>query len=71
MGELADNPARCPRQERRRLVAPAAELATLALMRLAANDPEAAALQLDERWDKALPPDLSAWAWASVAGSRP
>ena len=67
VGELADNPARYLAKSAAASSRPAAELATLALMRLAANDPEAAALQLDERWDKALPPDLSAWAWASVA----
>jgi soluble lytic murein transglycosylase len=44
-----------------------AELATLALMRMAANDPEAAAGQLTERWDRLLPADLAAWAWAAVA----
>ncbi len=44
----------------------AAELTTLALMRMASNDPEAAAGQLNARWDAALPSDLAAWAWAEV-----
>ncbi|CAN5683217.1 lytic transglycosylase domain-containing protein [soil metagenome] len=44
-----------------------AELTTLALMRLAGSDPDAAAQQLNDRWDRALPADLSAWAWAMVA----
>jgi soluble lytic murein transglycosylase len=44
-----------------------AELTLLALMRMASNDPEAASGQLSERWDRALPNDLAAWAWASVA----
>ena len=44
-----------------------AELTLLALMRMASNDPEAASTQLSERWDRALPNDLAAWAWASVA----
>ena len=43
-----------------------AELATLALARLAANDPEVALAQLGERWDRALPADLAAWAWAAL-----
>jgi soluble lytic murein transglycosylase len=43
------------------------ELATLALMRLASNDPEQAAQQLNSRWERMLPADLAAWAWASVA----
>lgn len=67
VAELTDNPARYLAKSAGSASRPAAELATLALMRLASNDPDAAALQLDERWDKALPPDLSAWAWASVA----
>ncbi len=44
-----------------------AELTLLALMRMAGNDPEAASNQLSERWERALPADLAAWAWASVA----
>jgi soluble lytic murein transglycosylase len=45
---------------------PRAEMATLALIRLAANEPEAAAGQLLERWERDLPPDLAAWAWAAA-----
>ncbi len=67
VGELTDNPARFLARSASASSRPAAELATLALMKLAGNDPEAASLQLDDRWDKALPPDLSAWAWAMVA----
>ncbi|MEO7338422.1 MAG: transglycosylase SLT domain-containing protein [Caldimonas sp.] len=44
-----------------------AELATLALMRMAASDPGAAAAQLDARWERSLPADLATWAWSSVA----
>jgi soluble lytic murein transglycosylase len=36
-------------------------------MRLAANDPDVAAEALAGRWDRVLPADLSAWAWAMVA----
>jgi soluble lytic murein transglycosylase len=43
-----------------------AELATLALMRMAASDPDAAALALAERWQAVLPSDLASWAWAAV-----
>lgn len=42
-----------------------AELTTLALVRLAATDPEGAAVQL-ENWARRLPRDLAAWAWAST-----
>lgn len=44
-----------------------AELATLALIKLAATDPDAAATALRERWERALPDDLAAWAWAATA----
>ena len=42
------------------------EITTVALARMAANDPEVAAAQLRERWQHRLPKDLSAWAWAQV-----
>ncbi len=66
VGELTDNPMRYLVRNASASSRPGAELATLALMRLATNDPDAAALQLDERWERALPPDLAAWAWASA-----
>ncbi len=43
-----------------------AEVATLALIRVAANEPEVAATQLTERWQARLPRDLSAWAWGQA-----
>lgn len=63
---LSDNPTRylngpVPRARQER------ELATLALMRLAANDPDAAATALRAKWEALLPPELAAWAWAAVA----
>ena len=64
---LADNPALYLQRSATVSTRTGAELATLALMRLGSNDPEAAAAQLTERWDRALPADLSAWAWAMVA----
>jgi soluble lytic murein transglycosylase len=36
-------------------------------MRLAANDPDAAATALRAKWEALLPPELAAWAWAAVA----
>jgi soluble lytic murein transglycosylase len=44
-----------------------AEVATLALIRVAASEPEVAAAQLAGRWQARLPADLSAWAWGQVA----
>jgi soluble lytic murein transglycosylase len=45
----------------------AAELTTLALIRMASSDADAAANLLSERWDRALPADLAAWAWGAAA----
>ncbi len=66
VNELNDNPARylsrkgtANRQE--------AEFAALALVRMAGSDADAAARQLNERWDTALPGDLAAATWLAVA----
>lgn len=67
VAEITDNPVRYLAKTASASSRPAAELTALALMRLASTDPDAASLQLNERWDKALPPDLAAWAWAAVA----
>ncbi len=44
-----------------------AELTTLALMRLATTDADNTATQLNDRWERALPKELAAWAWAFLA----
>jgi soluble lytic murein transglycosylase len=46
-----------------------AEVATLALIRVAANEPDVAAALLSDKWQQRLPPDLSAWAWSQVGRS--
>jgi soluble lytic murein transglycosylase len=46
-----------------------AEVATLALIRVAANEPEVAANLLAGRWQERLPRDLSAWAWSQAGRS--
>ena len=43
-----------------------AEMAALALIQLADKDPELAATMLADRWERDLPADLAAWAWASA-----
>jgi soluble lytic murein transglycosylase len=43
-----------------------AEITTLALIRMAANEPEMAATQLTDKWQQRLPRDLSAWAWSQA-----
>jgi soluble lytic murein transglycosylase len=65
--ELADSPAKFLTRKASAGNRINAEVATLALMRMASNDPEAAAVALGERWERALPPDLATWAWTSVA----
>ena len=43
------------------------DMIALALARMGANDPAAAALQLQERWQQSLGADNTAWAWAVIA----
>ncbi|HUG25007.1 lytic transglycosylase domain-containing protein [Piscinibacter sp.] len=64
---LVDNPARFLARHSARDSRAHAELAALALMRMAGNDPGVAAVALTDRWERALPRDLASWAWASVA----
>jgi soluble lytic murein transglycosylase len=64
VAELWENPARY--LSRKPAGANTAELATLALLRLASSDPQAAAAQLSERWQNQLPPPLAALAWAGT-----
>lgn len=64
---LLDAPARYLSDMARANGRVSAELTTLALIKLAAADPDAAAVALRERWERALPDDLAAWAWAATA----
>ena len=64
VAELWENPTRFLTRKPARDSGAAAELAALALLRLAASDPQAAANQLQDRWQAALPPQLAALAWA-------
>ena len=66
VAELWDNPARWLARKPPG-GAHAAELATLALLRLASSDPQAAATLLNERWQAQLPGPLAALAWAGTA----
>jgi len=66
MAELLDNPVRfLARQGGQRSPADQ-QLQLLALMRMAANDPDYAAGQLDASWGRRLPVALAATAWAHV-----
>ena len=66
VGELTESPARYLAKSASVANRPAAELATLALMRMASTDADAATASLNDRWDRTLPPDLAAWVWASI-----
>ncbi|MEP7099926.1 MAG: transglycosylase SLT domain-containing protein [Burkholderiales bacterium] len=65
-GELTDSPARYLAKNASAANRTSAELTTLALMRMASTDADSAAGLLNDRWDRALPPDLAAWAWAAI-----
>ncbi len=43
-----------------------AEMATLALMRLAATDADGVSAMLTDRWERDLPSELAAWVWATA-----
>jgi soluble lytic murein transglycosylase len=66
VSELTESPARYLARNASAANRSAAELTTLALMRLAATVADAAAGLLNDRWDRGLPADLAAWAWAAV-----
>ncbi|MBV9890186.1 MAG: lytic transglycosylase domain-containing protein [Rhizobacter sp.] len=67
VGEIVDSPARYLAKKARASSRTEAELTALAIARLAATDSESAASLLADRWEKALPPELASYAWASVA----
>ena len=65
--DLADSPAKYLARKAGTGSRIQAELAALALMRMAGNDPEIASTALADRWERALPADLATWAWSAVA----
>jgi soluble lytic murein transglycosylase len=69
VNELFDSPVRYLAKRTETDSRTGAELVALALIRLAASDPSAAAAQIDERWGAALPPPAMAWAWAAIGKS--
>jgi soluble lytic murein transglycosylase len=66
VGDLFDNPARFLSHKPPGTPKVSTELALLALVRMAAADPEATASQLDNTWGQRLPIALTATAWAHV-----
>jgi soluble lytic murein transglycosylase len=69
-GEWFEHPGRFVKQAAAREPAPHRhELVTLALMRLAAEDPEAAAAQLGSTWQRRLSAEQAALVWGAAAKS--
>ncbi len=67
--ELNDSPARYLARKASAASRNQAEMTTLALIRMAASDPDGVASALTDRWERQLPADLAGWAW-SVAGKQ-
>ncbi len=67
IADAMDNPARFLARKSPLVAGAASELTLLALMRLAAADPDAAATQLDASAAQPLPLSMAATAWAFVA----
>ena len=67
--DMVDNPARYLAKKKPSADRTTQELATLALVRLSATDPDAAASLLQTTWQDALRPEQAAWAW-SVVGKQ-
>jgi len=67
MSALLDNPAHFVTRKADIGTSRRNDMITLALARMGANDPAAAALQLRERWQATIGADNAAWAWAEIA----
>ena len=67
IGALVDNPARFIARKTDIVTTHRNEVAAIALARMGASDPAAAALQLQERWQSSIGADNAAWAWAVIA----
>ncbi|HSI56316.1 MAG TPA: transglycosylase SLT domain-containing protein [Ideonella sp.] len=67
VADVLDNPARYLATRASGLGTNRSELAALAIARMAASDPAAAARQLDDRWAAVLGREQAAWAWAVTA----
>jgi soluble lytic murein transglycosylase len=67
VGDIIDAPSRYLAKKASASTRTEAELTALALVRLASTDSDGAAFLLNQRWERALPGDLAAWTWSSVA----
>jgi soluble lytic murein transglycosylase len=66
VADVFDQPARYLARKASGTPRAQAELGAVALARMAASDPLVAAEQLHDRWQRARPDDLAAWAWAQT-----
>ena len=67
MNTLVDNPARFVTRKSELVTARRNEMITIALARMGANDPAAAAQLLQERWQHVIGADNASWSWAVIA----
>jgi soluble lytic murein transglycosylase len=67
MALLLENPARFITRKSDVDTTRRNDMLAIALVRMGASDPAAAALQLQERWQQAIGADNAAWAWAEIA----
>lgn len=66
VGEIFTDPAKWLARAPADAGGATAELVVIALMRMAATDPDTAAAQLESRWQRRLAPDRAALAWAAI-----
>ena len=67
VGTIWDNPAHWLAHRPDAATARRADLVTIALVRMAASDAGATAVQMTEHWQGALDSDMTAWTWAVIA----
>jgi soluble lytic murein transglycosylase len=66
VGEINANPAKYLSSRVAAISSARRELVTLALIKLASNDPDAAATMLEAKWSGFLSPEERSWAWGVI-----
>lgn len=66
VADILDNPKRAMAKHRRALTLATGNLQGLALIRIAASDPDDAATLMASRWQRMLSHDAASWVWASI-----
>ncbi len=67
LNEIWDNPARFLTKRGEINTARRSDLVTIALARMSASDPGAAAVQMNERWQTTMGNESAGWTWALIA----